>query len=1114
MRLLRLEVSHCRGIASAEVDLEPGLNVLHGPNELGKSTLAEAVRAALLVQTSSSTAGTLRDWHADAAPEVTLVFEEQAERYWRVRKRFAVGGGSAYLDFSRDGESFTQDNKGREVEAALQAILRWGIEPPGGSRGPRGAPESLIATALLGTQTDATAILGGNLSKDRSTTGRDHLVEALQALAEDPRFKLVLNDVQEKVSEAFTETGRKRGGRASPWTQLKLEREQAEVRRRDIAERQREGEGARLAAADLRDGYELAREDAERLRNALAERRERERLEAELSDASAALAEVQAVVDRLAATESRRAECEQEARGLRAQQAEHEKQLGDLAPQVAAAQQVVADLESGAGEQGRRLREQELDNDLLRLRQEAVELERRIEALTDIVDLGEKVDDLRTELDEKRTLLAQGQAKTEEDEADLEDLELLRAVRRFKASLAAARQAQADRDEVLAQADRARDLQQQARALRTEIEAMAAPDDAAMARLRAAATELRIAQEKLAVGIAVDIALADWRTARVEVDGAAHDVQASDAATAFEARSELHVTIPEVAEIHVRGGGRDLLRDAEAAQKRWHEASESTFARTGCSSVEELEDLRQRADAKGREEAEIERQAAEATALASDIDATERRLLEAKALADEHTRQVEEFLQDDETLEDLLAEVSDAPAGNLDAQTEELAARIRERKELIDQMSIRIKADEREAELLAARLDELRRQVDEAAESAAWRSLLAAAERRRDEVASALEAAEKELDALRVETGQELQEARSKLAALQAAEHEARQALADTDARRQDAERTLAGLDGQLGPLRQQAAKLDPDAAKSAVESAQRAVDAMPPPVDDGYARIELDELARRAATAEQHAQSTKSELDKAEGALQLLGGQVLEEQASQATEALAALDDRQHELEVDYGAWQMLREVLKLAEAEDAVHLGRALVKPVSERIGELTAGRYGEVAIGPQLNPSGIELGGAERSFEALSVGTREQIALLIRLGIAEALGSFIVLDDQLTQTDRPRLAWMRDTLARAAKDIQIIVLTCHPDDYAGPGPSNMVDLTKCVHRGAPATRSESPMRPPERLRASEPLPMPTESASRAEAPQPRRRRRHRDNDGEAEAVDLTEALKDSLR
>ncbi len=48
MRLLALEAEHFGCVRRASLRLGPGLNVLHGPNDLGKSTLAEAVRAALI----------------------------------------------------------------------------------------------------------------------------------------------------------------------------------------------------------------------------------------------------------------------------------------------------------------------------------------------------------------------------------------------------------------------------------------------------------------------------------------------------------------------------------------------------------------------------------------------------------------------------------------------------------------------------------------------------------------------------------------------------------------------------------------------------------------------------------------------------------------------------------------------------------------------------------------------------------------------------------------------------------------------------------------------------------------------------------------------------------
>ena len=1059
MRLRRLEVSHCAGIAGATVDFEPGLNVLHGPNELGKSTLAAAIRAALLVQSSSRAADPLRDWHADADPEVALTFEQRAERIWRVRKRFLPGGGTAYLDFSRDGRDFSPDNRGRAVEAALQAILRWGIEPPGGGRGgPRGMPSSLIATALLGRQDDVTAILGGSLDGDASPTGRDHLIEALQALAEDPRFKQVLNEVQEKVDEAFTATGRKAAGRGSPWARLRREREEAEGRRRDVAERQRTSEAAREHARTLRDDHEAASHAAGRLRAAFDQRGEQERLERALAGARAELDEVEGLFDRLATAEAAEVEAAREVARLRSLREEQAKRQEELALRLEAAEKRVGDLEGGAEEQGRRLREQELTNELLRLRQRDGELAGRIDALREIVRLTREVEAKQTELTKRTGLVARERAATEADEAEIGRLRLRRAIVRLSAAIEAVGEAAAERDEALAHADRAAELDARTAEMRTEIDAMSAPDDRAMARLREVATELRVAREKLAVGIVMEVTLADGRTAEVEVDGAGATRVGPGESARFEAQRELRLTLPDAAGIRVRGGGRDLLNQAEDAERRWRDASEGIFARTGCASIEALDELRGRAVAKEREAAGLDADAVEARALAGNIDAREVALVEAEQMARDRRREAEELLEEGETLDRLLATSPTAAGADLDARIEALEAAVRDCRARADQMSNQTVMDEREIESLRERAADRARELGALADDAAWGDLLATEERRRAEVERDLRGAERQLGAIREAADQEVEAARETLARRRDEHDKAGVALDKTAADQRAAEQRLARLDGELGPLRRQARGRDADAAKSAVEDAEAALRALPPSAD-ARADMGLDDLERRADEAERRADALKSDLDRAEGALEQLGGQVLEEQAAQVADALAALDQREHELEVDYGAWRMLRDVLKEAEREDAVHLGRALVKPVSEKMGALTQGRYGEVAIGPQLDPGGIDLGGAQRRFDALSVGTQEQIALLLRLAIAEALGSFMVLDDQLTQSDGGRLGWMRDALVEAARRIQIIVLTCRPDDYAVDGRCNVVDLTRCIERGAVGVRASPP-------------------------------------------------------
>ena len=79
----------------------------------------------------------------------------------------------------------------------------------------------------------------------------------------------------------------------------------------------------------------------------------------------------------------------------------------------------------------------------------------------------------------------------------------------------------------------------------------------------------------------------------------------------------------------------------------------------------------------------------------------------------------------------------------------------------------------------------------------------------------------------------------------------------------------------------------------------------------------------------------------------------------------------------------------------------------------------------------------------LEVLSVGTREQLATLLRVTVASQIGSAVVLDDQLTQSDPARLQWFKNALRQAAATSQIVVVTCRPFDYLGaeelPGPAS---------------------------------------------------------------------------
>src|SRR5215207_3725434 len=122
----------------------------------------------------------------------------------------------------------------------------------------------------------------------------------------------------------------------------------------------------------------------------------------------------------------------------------------------------------------------------------------------------------------------------------------------------------------------------------------------------------------------------------------------------------------------------------------------------------------------------------------------------------------------------------------------------------------------------------------------------------------------------------------------------------------------------------------------------------------------------------------------------------------------------------------------MKEADAAQASNLGQVLAPAIAGRFEALTQKRYESVRLTAQLGTEGIVVGGAVRSTERLSVGTREQLSTLYRLSLAEYLNTTLVLDDQLVQSDDTRMDWFRAVLVEKAQAFQIIVFTCRPTDY----------------------------------------------------------------------------------
>jgi hypothetical protein len=190
------------------------------------------------------------------------------------------------------------------------------------------------------------------------------------------------------------------------------------------------------------------------------------------------------------------------------------------------------------------------------------------------------------------------------------------------------------------------------------------------------------------------------------------------------------------------------------------------------------------------------------------------------------------------------------------------------------------------------------------------------------------------------------------------------------------------------------------------------------------------------------------SRLNAAKGQLHLVAGHVGSERLAQQEEAVRYAREGVLERErTEMAALRLLNEI-RSVEAERTSHLGRTLAGPITETFRALTGGRYGQIELDPELRTRDVAAMGAPRDVSELSVGTKEQLATLIRLAVAAHLQTAVILDDQLVHSDTARLKWFRQRLRSSVREHghQVIVLTCRPGDYL-PGDSQTEDGSVAV-------------------------------------------------------------------
>ncbi|MGI8961543.1 MAG: hypothetical protein ACR2IV_17635 [Bryobacteraceae bacterium] len=1057
MRLHRLRITSFAAIGNVDVEFGPGMNVLYGPNDLGKSTVVAAIRLGLLLPHTSTYGDQYVGWTGVDDPIVELTFETEAQRIWRVRKQFGKGG-SSLLQESRNGQDFDDVERGRKVDAKLREILRWGIPEPGGTAGGKGLPESFLATVLLSPQDDVSAVLRNSLQSDPTVSGKEQIAAALQAVAQDPLFVALLRETQARRDAAYTDKGAKKTAKGSVFKAAaerlnetrdekeKLQRivadsEGAERYLRELMDRRAHKQESLAVATDLVATLDALASQAacrsvaaEQVRLAQEDVLRIQRIGAEVAIAER---EVETLVEKIT-------EEEQALNAARGRQVESDAAL-EAAEEAARAEGTDPGVTDTLVRQQLELRKSTAE-------QAVREAQQRIDAALAAQKLVKAAAAAEQELQEQQekadnALEAASKATTKAKTADdeLRRCDLLERALDVYAAEKRTKDAQTAVDNEAVLRNRLQETTGQRATLAEQRALITVPISSALGPMRKLATELAAARGALDVGFVVTVNPTGQLDLRIRRDGKKAEAKSTDKPVEIEANAEVEVSIPNIATVRVRGGRREAQEKAQGLEDRWRRDVAPHLVAAGVTELDGLDTkigeahtLDGAIKTKDTEMESLRAQIAALTGVAETLrEATDREAACRAALGGVGL---------DTLAADLKALGTDATAG-LRKRRQQLSQEAEAARTIANPATNeRTLADERSRQArlaldtaLAARdaaLTAFPEGVDTSLTVA--QAALAAAGTENERVAAEIASLERTISERKKRIDAALIGARTNGVQARAAVEVAqgRLTIAKTD---------HAAENGRLIELRKQRDAENLVAAETRHREATERHASLPIP-DRIVSDDEVSAARNTSAGVKLELEGIERDIQRAHGGLEQVGGAVARERLRDATEAFELAERQEREIEAEYEAWRLLLDQMKEADAAQASNLGQALVPAIAGRFQELTQRRYEAVQLTAQLATEGVMVSGALRPAAQISVGTREQLSTLYRLSLAEYLRTAIVLDDQLVQSDDSRMDWFRGLLAEKARIFQILVFTCRPSDYLSS--SELVPAGTAVH------------------------------------------------------------------
>ena len=264
-----------------DIELDRGLNVIHGPNEAGKSTLMKAIWFAM-TQRATSTAQNIKDVvpKTGGTPRVQLEFSADGDQ-WALEKVFDGRSGKTHLR-RRSAAGSSEDFQGSKANKRLYELLGFGA-PSGRRKTPAHFGLWPLTWVKQGEDLSNPGTALQNEGRDSDLT--ETLGELTGQTLTGTKGQQILSEVQEEYEKFYTPKGDESRRSGAPLHEAKQKLEKAKQELEELENRQNSYE------ADLRDYARLQKQIRKlkseiptcnkRLSDAKEDKREVEKLESD-----------------------------------------------------------------------------------------------------------------------------------------------------------------------------------------------------------------------------------------------------------------------------------------------------------------------------------------------------------------------------------------------------------------------------------------------------------------------------------------------------------------------------------------------------------------------------------------------------------------------------------------------------------------------------------------------------------------------------------------------------------------------------------------------------------------------------------------------------------------